>query len=105
LRHGEWSPSHLSLIGFSYGIAALVIARAPEPPGNIVSTGRLATDAWQGVIYTWRNRTLRGLGFSISALNLANGTVTIVVPLLVLQRFHLSEATSAWSSLFKVLPA
>ena len=80
------------LIGFSYGIAALVIARAPEPPGNIVSTGRLATDAWQGVIYTWRNRTLRGLGFSISALNLANGTVTIVVPLLVLQRFHLGEA-------------
>jgi len=34
---------------------------------------------------------LRGLGFSISVLNLANGTLTIVVPLLVLQRLHLDE--------------
>jgi predicted MFS family arabinose efflux permease len=80
------------VIGLSYGIAAIVIARAPEPPGNIVSTGQLTADAWQGLMYTWRNRTLRGLGFSISSLNLANGTITIVVPLLVLQRFHFGEA-------------
>src|SRR5262245_7962565 len=37
-------------IGVSYGIAALVIARAPEPPTKTVSTGRLATDAWHGLI-------------------------------------------------------
>jgi MFS family permease len=78
-------------IGLSYGVAAVVIARAPEPIGKTVSTGRLRTDAWQGLVYTWHHRTLRGLGFSISVLNLANGTLTIVVPLLVLQRLHLDE--------------
>jgi predicted MFS family arabinose efflux permease len=47
-------------------------------------------DAWQGLLYTWRNRTLRGLGFSISTLNLANGTFTIIVPLIVLQGLNLN---------------
>jgi MFS family permease len=84
-------PITLIVIGLSYGIAAIVIARAPEPPTRILSTGRLLTDAWQGLLYTWRNRTLRALGFSISTLNLANGTLTIIVPLLVLQRFHFNE--------------
>ena len=78
-------------IGLSYGVAAIVIARAPEPIGKTVSTGRLLTDAWQGLLYTWHHRTLRGLGFSISVLNLVNGTLTIVIPLLVLQRLHLDE--------------
>jgi MFS family permease len=78
-------------IGLSYGVAAIVIARAPEPLGKTVSTGRLLRDAWQGLVYTWHHRTLRGLGFSISVLNLANGTLTIVIPLLVLQRLHLDE--------------
>jgi MFS family permease len=78
-------------IGLSYGVAAIVIARAPEPLGKTVSTGRLLGDAWQGLVYTWHHRTLRGLGFSISVLNLANGTLTIVIPLLVLQRLHLDE--------------
>ena len=79
------------VIGLSYGLAASVIARAPEPATQTSSTGRLVTDARQGLAYTWRNRTLRGLGFSISTLNLANGTFTIVVPLIVLQRLHLDE--------------
>src|SRR5262249_22484494 len=79
------------VIGISYGLAAIVIARAPEPSTKTRSTGRLVTDAGQGLVYTWRNRTLRGLGFSISALNLANGTITIVVPLIVLERLHLDE--------------
>src|SRR2546422_250266 len=34
---------------------------------------------------------LRGLGFAISLVNLAGGTFTIVVPLLILERFHLNE--------------
>jgi predicted MFS family arabinose efflux permease len=80
------------MIGLAYGVAAVVIARAPEPPVNTVSSGRLLTDSWHGLRYTWRNRTLRGLGFSISAVNLANGALTIVVPLIVLQRLHLGEA-------------
>jgi MFS family permease len=90
---GAWGgPVTFIIIGLSYGVASIVIARATEPPTKIVSTGRLTTDSWQGLVYTWRNRTLRGLGFCISTLNLSWGTFTIVVPLIVLQRFHLDEA-------------
>ena len=78
-------------IGLSYGFAAIIIARAPEPSAKTVSTGRLVADSWKGLIYTWQHRTLRGLGFSISVLNISNGTLTIVVPLILLQRFHLGE--------------
>src|SRR5206468_7403144 len=84
-------PVTFIVIGISYGCAAFVIAGTPEPSLEMVTTGRLLADARQGLAYTWRNRTLRGLGFSISTLNLANGTLTIVVPLLVLQRFHLGQ--------------
>jgi predicted MFS family arabinose efflux permease len=82
-------PATFIIIGVSYGLAAIVLARTPEPALKAASSGRLLTDAWEGLIYTWRNRTLRGLGFSISVLNLANGAFTILVPVLVLDRFHL----------------
>jgi MFS family permease len=86
-------PVALIVIGLSFGVAALVMARVPDPPTDAASTGRLLLDAWQGLLYTWRNSTLRGLGFSISVLNLAGGTFTIVIPLIVLERLHLGEAT------------
>jgi predicted MFS family arabinose efflux permease len=81
----------LIAIGFCYGFAAVVIARTPDPPVKTVSTGRLIADAWQGLVYTSRNRTLRALGFSISALNLGSGALTILVPVLVLQRLGFNE--------------
>src|SRR6185436_4629426 len=68
-----------------------VLARTPEPALKGSTSGRLLTEAWEGLVYTWRNRTLRGLGFSISVVNLANGAFTILVPVLVLDRFHLPE--------------
>src|SRR5262245_20538444 len=37
-------------IGLSYGIAAIVIARAPEPLTKTASTGRLIADSWQGLL-------------------------------------------------------
>ena len=78
-------------IGISFGFAAIVIARVPDPPAPTALAGPLLVNAWEGLIYTWRNPTLRGLGFSISVLNLATGTFNIVVPLIVLERFHLDE--------------
>lgn len=87
-----WSgPAAFIVIGLSFGLAALVIAGTPDPPSENFSTGSLLLDAWQGLQYTWRNRTLRGLGFGISVLNLNSGTFTIVVPLIVLERLHLGE--------------
>ena len=40
----------------------------------------------------WGNRSLRGLGFSISTLNLAGGISTIVIPLIILERLGGTEA-------------
>ena len=85
-------PLALLSIALLYGLAALVVIRVPEPPHEAVSSGNLLTDAWLGLKYTWRNRTLRGIGFSLTVANLGNGMTTIVVPLIILQRLHLPEA-------------
>lgn len=82
----------LLVIGVAFGIAAFVLVGVPDPPSPTASTGRIFGDAWAGVVYTWRNRTLRGLGFAITLGNLAHGMTTIVLPLIILERFELSEA-------------
>jgi MFS family permease len=84
-------PVALIVIGLSFGCAALVIARTVDPPTPAASKAALLTQAWEGLVYTWRNRTLRALGFSISMLNLASGMLNLVVPLIVLQRLRLGE--------------
>jgi MFS family permease len=85
-------PIALILIGAAFGIAAAVLAGVPDPEAPTASTGRVLADAWDGMRYTWRNRTLRGLGFAITLGNLAHGMTSIVIPLIVLERFGLSEA-------------
>ena len=85
-------PVALMVIGLSFGLAAVTLIGAPDPPSESDSTGRLFRDAWDGIRYTWANPTLRGLGFSISVLNIAGGMLTIAVPLIVLDRLHASEA-------------
>jgi hypothetical protein len=84
-------PAALIVVGASFGIAAVAMIGVPDPPSAIESTGKLLLDAWHGLVYTWRNRTLRGLGFAISTLNIAGGVGTIVVPLIVLERLQLGE--------------
>lgn len=81
----------LLVIGIAFGIAAAVLIGVPDPPARTASTGNLWVDARDGLVYAWRNPTLRGLGFAISTLNLANGMTTIVLPLIVLERFGLDE--------------
>jgi MFS family permease len=81
----------LILIGLLYGGATVAMIGAPDPISATASTGRLFRDAWDGVLYTLRNPTLRGLGLSISLLNLSGGMVTIVVPLIVIDRLGAPE--------------
>ena len=81
----------LILIGVVYGGATVAMIGAPDPMSETASTGRLLVDAWDGVKYTLRNPTLRGLGVAISLLNLSGGMVTIVVPLIVIDRLHAPE--------------
>jgi MFS family permease len=85
-------PVAILLIGLVYAAAGLIVAGVPDPETDTETSGNLLVDAWQGVLYTWRNPTLRGLGFSITTLNLAGGMTTIVVPLIVLEELGLNEA-------------
>lgn len=81
------------LIGILFGAAALNLAGVREPIATVQSTGRLLTDAWLGLRYVWGNRTLRGLGFSVSVLNLAGGMGTIVIPLILLNELGFGPTT------------
>jgi MFS family permease len=85
-------PIALVIIGGLFGIASAALVGVPDPPAPTASTGRVVADALAGLRYTWANRTLRGLGFAIAFANLAHGMTSIVLPLLIVDRFGLSEA-------------
>jgi MFS family permease len=85
-------PQTILAIAVAFGVAGLVMIRVPEPFVETVTTGRLLSDAWQGVLYFWNNRTLRGLGLSLSIVNLAAGMTTIVIPLVVIEVLGAGQA-------------
>jgi predicted MFS family arabinose efflux permease len=69
-------------------LAALSMAGVREPMSPRVSGGSLRSEAWQGILYTWRNRTLRGLAFAVSTANVTWGMTAVAVPLIVMHRLH-----------------
>lgn len=81
----------LAIIAVAYLVAAVVIFGSPDPRTAVTSTGNLFRDAWLGLVYTWQNRTLRGLAISLSTMNLAGGVIQIVLPLLVLRRLGMGQ--------------
>jgi MFS family permease len=85
-------PQALLGTGVVFGIAAVAMIGIPDPETEVDSTGRLLRDALDGLTYSWRNRTIRGLAFSISSLNIVGGTTTIVIPLIVIDRLGYSAA-------------
>jgi MFS family permease len=85
-------PLTMVVIAVAFGAAAVAVLPVHDPPTDVASTGSLLRDAWQGLVYAWRNPTIRGLGFAVSVLNVWGGMLTIVTPLLVLQRLGLGEA-------------
>lgn len=84
-------PVALVMIGALFGVAAVALVGAPDPPSTSASTGNLLRDAWNGLRYTLANPTLRGIGVSLTTLNIAGGMSTILVPLIVLDRLHAGE--------------
>jgi MFS family permease len=85
-------PITLIGIGVMLAVAAVVLVGAREPATTVSSSGRLLRDALDGLRYTVRNRTIRGLALAMSALNLSSGVLAIVIPIIVLNRLHESEA-------------
>lgn len=86
------APVALIAIGVAFGVGAVALVGVRDPAMAIESTDDLLADAWAGVVYVWRNPTLRGLGLAISLMNVAGGMVTIVLPLIVLERLRQGEA-------------
>ena len=85
-------PAALFAIGLVYAVTALSMIGVGDPATEVTATGTLLSDARAGLVYVWRNPTLRGLGVSVSVLNLASGMTTIVIPLLVLRQLGANEA-------------
>jgi MFS family permease len=79
-------------IAIPFGLSAVVLIGLPEPDSDATPKGRLLADAWAGVRYAWNNRTIRGLGFALSMLNLAWGMITIVIPVVVLKHLGYGDA-------------
>src|SRR5438270_229675 len=78
-----------------FGRARLVVldyAVAAGAFGLIAALSALQS-AWQGLLYTLRNPTLRGLALTLSTFNIGNGLIAIAVPVLVLGRFHSGPST------------
>ncbi len=86
------APVALIVIGIAFGASAIALIGVADPHIKTQSTDHLLADAWAGVVYVWRNPTLRGLGFAISFMNVAGGMVVIVLPLIVLERLGQGEA-------------
>jgi MFS family permease len=86
-------PVAILAIAVVFAVSAAIVFGVPDPEAETASTGDLLRDAWDGVVYAWGNRTIRGLGFSITTLNVAGGITSIVVPLMVLERLGLDQPT------------
>jgi MFS family permease len=82
----------LLVTAVGFGAAALVLIGVPDPQTSVASSGRILQDAIDGVRYAWANRTIRGLAFSISSLNIAGGIFLIVVPVIIIDRLGFSDA-------------
>ena len=85
-------PLALFVVALLFGLTALSMVGVHDPPTEVTATGSLLGDARDGLVYVWRNRTLRALGVTVSLLNLAGGMTTIVVPLLVLRQLGANAA-------------
>jgi MFS family permease len=93
-------PETLMIIGVMYAVAAVILLGVHDPTGAPTSPGTsILRDAWAGVVYVWRNRTMRGLAFTMSTLNIGTGVLTIAIPIIVITRLHESPALVgvAWS--------
>jgi MFS family permease len=90
LLGGEWA---LAVSGAVYMLAAAVMLRLPDLRNPGTQVGSVLSSAWQGLIYTVRNPTLRGLALTLSMFNISNGLLNIAVPVLVLGRLHSGPST------------
>ena len=80
------------LIGILYGAATIAMIGAPDPMTETAgSIGSCSSTRGRACATRSATRRCAGSAVSISLLNLSGGMVTIVVPLIVLDRLHAPE--------------
>ncbi len=89
LAGGEWALAVTATLFAGAGLAMFKV----HDPGLRRSTGHVLSDAWHGLVYVVRDRTLGGIALTLSTWNLGWGFVVIAVPVLVLGRLHQGPAT------------
>jgi MFS family permease len=82
-------PATMLVIASLYLVAAAVIVGVKDPPGSTSTEGRILRNAWDGLRYTFRNKTLLGIGVGIAVLNVGAGILSIVLPVILLTELHL----------------
>lgn len=90
------APAALALVAAVFVTAAVTVRGVQDPASEHDTSGRLWRDALDGLVYFWRNRTLRGLGVSIMLANVTWGTLAIAVPFITLGRLGGDAATVGW---------
>jgi predicted MFS family arabinose efflux permease len=84
----EWA---LGVDGALFAAAGVAIL-AVHDPGLRQRGGRVLEQAWGGLVYVLRNRTLVGLALTFFAFNVSWGILVIAVPVLVLDRLQQGPA-------------
>ena len=86
---GEWALGVTAVLYACAGIAMLSVRDAGFRPQG----GPVLAEAWSGLVYVLRNRTLVGLALTFFSFTIGWGCLVISIPVLVLGRLHQGPAT------------
>jgi MFS family permease len=96
-------PPAFLVVAAVFAAAAIVLIHIPDPRSSTASSGGLLADAWRGLVYTVRNPTLRGLGLAMTSLNVGSGMITIIIPIIILDRLQLGPAVVGFAWAFSAV--
>jgi predicted MFS family arabinose efflux permease len=85
---GEWELAAAATLFVCAGLAALRV----RDPSVKERTNRVLAQAWSGLLYVLRNRSLIGLAATFIAFGVGWGCLSIAMPVLVLGRLHQGPA-------------
>ena len=89
LAGGEWTLAVIAALFACAGIAMLTMRDVSFRPQG----GPVLAEAWSGLVYVLRNRTLVGLALTFFSFSVGWGSLLIAIPVLVLGRLHQGPAT------------
>jgi len=74
-----------------FGVAGVALLGVHDP-GLRQRGGRVFAQAWEGLLFVLRSRTLNGLALTFLFYGIAWGSLAIAIPVVVLDRFHQGPA-------------